>query len=52
MGGKEFRDTCKQVLAGNTFGTCHPVIVEMLNGALHGNDPYLIGVDFAGYIKA
>ena len=40
------------MLAGNIFGTCHPVIVEMLNGALQGNDPYLIGVDFADYIKA
>lgn len=40
------------MLSGEHFGACHPVISEILNGILQGNDPYLIGVDFSEYIKA
>ena len=40
------------MLSGEYFGACHPVISEILNGILQGNDPYLIGVDFSEYIKA
>jgi hypothetical protein len=34
------------------FGPSDPKIKEILNGILAGNDPYLIGVDFANYIAA
>ena len=40
------------MIAEQEFGSVHPFIQEILNKALQGIDPYLIGIDFKFYIKA
>jgi len=50
--GQEFKDTIALLRAGDLFGPCDPVIIEVLTSIVQGYDPYLIGVGFKDYILA